>query len=44
LGVDVSSAKLLVSNDDAKEGEGISGPVELAPTLAAYTLAEGLPN
>ncbi|TXT08800.1 hypothetical protein VHUM_02928 [Vanrija humicola] len=44
-GVDVSTAALLVSNDDAKEGERIAGPIELAPYSGrVYTLAEALKN
>lgn len=42
LGVDTADAKLLVSNDDAKEGSGVDGPVELAPWSGrVYVLQEG---
>lgn len=47
LGVDTTGARLIVSNDDAKEGSGIDGPVKLEPWCGRIYLlqeAEKVPN
>ncbi|BEI90865.1 uncharacterized protein CcaverHIS019_0309350 [Cutaneotrichosporon cavernicola] len=47
LGVDTTGARLIASNDNAKEGSGINGPVTLEPWCGRiYLLKEGknLPN